>query len=413
MRTAIFAFLLTTTGCGLSLSGLGDAPDGAGVPGQPGDSLFDAGSPGSNDDAAAARGADAGAETSAANDAPPSDGGARRADATADHDASSAIDAADARTGQGGDGAADAIAPVDGGAAPDGASTDGAAVDGASTGGADAGRTPDAGPPPTPCVDGIPAGWTLAVFASAPHACPATFTAHDASGPPVIGPTACSCDCAVTRDGDCQTGTIQVDVGRGADCSTATLSGAVSGGDCEALADSLDAPAKTSIQVAPLPPQGGACTSGTAQSDPTQLTLPAARYCDVPTASAEAVCGGAAPAGFSACIVRSGSVACPAGTPFTSAFTVEDGATVQCTACTACSVATTCDGATLSLFPGSACVADAIRSVPADGNCNPLGGRSDQTVAAIEYTASATTTCTPGTSTASARLVRPVTLCCR
>src|SRR5581483_11405074 len=99
---------------------------------------------------------------------------------------------------------------------------------------------------------------------------------------------------------------------------------------------------------------GGACTS-TAHALAGAVTEPTQRYCSVPTASADAVCNGTPPSGFSACIVSAGAKACPTSTPFIHPFTVETGATLSCGTCSACSASTTCGSPTVAAFTNGTC----------------------------------------------------------
>jgi hypothetical protein len=136
-------------------------------------------------------------------------------------------------------------------------------------------------------------------------------------------------------------------------------------------------------------------------------------YCDVPPASADSVCNGAAPAGFATCITMSGPSGCPAGTPFLRSYLVGDGTALQCS-CSACKPETTCAGATLTAFSDSACSRQAY-TVPVDGACNPatMAGSGPTSATAIEYTATASSTCTAGSPTSTVQLMNPRTICCR
>jgi hypothetical protein len=321
-------------------------------------------------------------------------------------DADSATDAAKGKDATAPD-AADARAedaPVD---APADATVD-------SPGPVDAAPPPPDAPPPPSCVSGIPAGWTVAVYDLGPDACPATFPEHDVETAPTIGATACSCSCDVTQDGSCTDGTLATsgDTLNALACGNAWFSVPIVDSTCTTIptdgATIRDVP--LSFQAQPLAPQPGTCAS-TLIADPTQLSTSPARYCDVPPAAAESVCNGIVPSGFAACIASPGSKACPAGSPFTHPFPVETAADVRCSACTTCAVDTTCANAVLTVHTGAKC-GDVGVSFDVDGTCDPSGFIGAKAVTAVEYTADEASTCTAGSSTASALLTGAVTLCC-
>ncbi len=265
------------------------------------------------------------------------------------------------------------------------------------------------------CVSSIPKGWTVAIYDLGPDVCPTGFTDHDVQGPATLGSTACGCACDVTADGSCTDGTLSTfgDTANPNACGVAWFTVPITADSvCTTIPATVPAPRAIpeSFEAAPLPGQGGTCAS-TVQSDPTQLVAPAARYCDVPAASAESVCNGTVPSGFAACIARAGAVACPAGTPFIHPFSVEDSATLACAACTACAVSTSCADAVVTVHTGAKC-GDTGVSFNVDGTCSPTDFTATKLVTAVEYTATESSSCTAGTSTASAVLTNPVTICC-
>ena len=164
----------------------------------------------------------------------------------------------------------------------------------------------------------------------------------------------------------------------------------------------------------PLAPQGGACTQAS-HADSSQLSTAYARYCEVPADSAAAVCAGTVPSGFAACIVTNGETACPSGTPFAQKYVVEDHASLACAPCSGgCSLTTTCSNATVTGFVDSMCKTR-LGTAVVDGTCQPVMFYASlpATLVAVEYTATATSTCTAGSSTPSAQLTNPHTICCR
>ncbi len=266
------------------------------------------------------------------------------------------------------------------------------------------------------CASALPAGWSLALFNTATDPCPTGFAEHIVSGTPVIGAGACSCTCSVSQQADCSSGMLTGLTNPGhhndACVNTWPTAGpfAFSGGQCVPI-QAADQGTLGNFQATPLPPQGGACSSSAVQANTGQLTEPTQRFCDVPAASADAVCGGSPPAGFSACIVSSGQVSCPAGTPFVHPFTVEDAAALQCSSCTACTISATCSNASVSVFTDAAC-STAVSTLAVDGTC-VLNMNEVATVTNIKYTATSNTTCAAGSSTASFQLTGARTICCQ
>jgi hypothetical protein len=163
------------------------------------------------------------------------------------------------------------------------------------------------------------------------------------------------------------------------------------------------------------PALGGACAS-TTNTDKTQVTEPAVLYCDVPSSDAEMVCSGSPPAGFAACIAAAGAVACPAGTPFSTRYVTETGVDLSCTSCSACGLNPTCSNGAFTFYSDTGTCKNQIDSLGA-GGCNASGisgGRRPWSGApALKYSATASATCTSGTSSASTTLVSPTTVCCR
>jgi hypothetical protein len=119
------------------------------------------------------------------------------------------------------------------------------------------------------------------------------------------------------------------------------------------------------------------------------------------------------PSGFAACIAKSGETTCPTGTPFMHSYVVEDTVMLQCAPCSACTLMTTCSNIVLQGFSDSACRAR-IGSVAVDGGCNTVAlDNYPANFVALEYTATASSTCTPGSSTPTPQLTNPRTICCR
>lgn len=264
------------------------------------------------------------------------------------------------------------------------------------------------------CSGTVPQGWSLAVFNTGIDLCPLGFTEHIQSGTPSVAAGACSCSCSVTQPGACGTGSLTLTgaPGHGIDtCTSAWFTASVNGSQCIGVPAGSQVPFEA-FQATPSgsTAQGGTC-SGLALSNPAALSEPAARFCDVPAPSADAVCAGSPPAGFSACIIAPGTVACPASTPFIHPYVVEDSATLSCGSCSACSVSTTCSNSTVSVFTNATCAAPAALTFSANGTCASIG--NEVTMLSIQYSAAASATCTAGSSSATVQLTGAKTICCR
>lgn len=314
---------------------------------------------------------------------------------------------------QAGDSGGDVTLGPDAGAGHDAGTTPGTDA-GGTAGGGDAGTDASSTGGPSACVAALPAGWSLAAFNTGLDSCPTGFAEHVVLGPPAIGAGACSCSCSVTQPGACGQGSLAMSTnpGHGNDaCTTPWFTATVNGSQCIAVpAAAQDALGNFEATALAATGQGGTC-GGAVQSNPASLSEPPERFCDVPAASADAVCNGTVPTGFSACIIATGQVACPSSTPFVHPFTVEDGATLACGSCSACSVSTSCSNPMVEAFTNATCAAPAALTFAVNGTCvtNP----NEETVLSIEYTSTTSATCTPGTSSGTSQLTGPRTICCR
>jgi hypothetical protein len=275
----------------------------------------------------------------------------------------------------------------------------------------------DGGPSTGACVSAIPHGWSLVIYDLGADPCPANFASHDVSGPATIQAGACSCGCSVSQPGNCAQGTLIVHPSGGANSSCDADGGwskALDGSACTVLGVTLYVQGPHSDLIVPLTAQGGTC-SDTTQADSSKLVTTPTRYCEVPSPEADSICNGTVPSGFASCIQTSGATTCPSGSVFAHPYVVEDSATLQCPSCAGCTVATTCTNATLAGFSDMGCSAQGlIGSVGADGGCNSVNLASyPASLVAIEYSATASSTCTSGSSAPSAQLTNPRTICCR
>jgi hypothetical protein len=372
--------LFAPAGCGLDLGGLGAAADAS----------RDASS--ADDASVAAFGADAAGFDGEAT-------GGDAADDSAAADEAGGFDAtADATAAESGGDSSGNDAPVDAGSV-DGGSPEGAPPDGTTP---DASSTPDG----SACTAALPAGWSLVVYASAGAACPADFAAHDLFGGSSAAPASCSCSCDVTETPACGLGTLATELG--GTCTQAGSSIDFTGGACVPITASLAA----HFGASALAPQGGACASSP-QADSSQVSKAPARYCEVPAASADAVCNGSPPAGFASCIAASGDTPCPGGSAFAQRLVLEDDVALQCTVCSPCTITATCSGAILSTYADAACTdQQLVAALPVDGTCVATTANG-VAVNSVSYSAQVTTTCDAGSSTATLGFVNPRTICCR
>ncbi len=297
--------------------------------------------------------------------------------------------------------------PDDGGGvrADDAPSAEAAAMDATENG-----PSPDDAGPAGPCVAAVPAGWTIVAYEGARASCPAGFGgAHDEYSGGTTTPAACPCTCQITTAPDCTTGTESTSFGvAGATCPAAGASFPVKGATCTPLPQ--PGSLAQNFAAEPVAFSGGAC-SGAAAGVSAGVTKQGVRYCDVSSANAESVCEGTAPAGFAACVVSPGDVACPAGSPFGKKTLVADDEVLACSACKTCTVTGTCASATVTFYSDPQCT-QAVAELPADGGCVPSNA-SGKMVAAVEYAAEADASCAASGSVASVSPEGPRTLCCR
>jgi hypothetical protein len=256
----------------------------------------------------------------------------------------------------------------------------------------------------------VPAGWVPVAYASDTKSpCPTDFgAADDVLADPVVGASACACSCTKTQDPDCETGTSNWS-GVGATCSGfAPYPLNFSGGKCRVTSGTVDDYDKATA----IAPSGGTCTV-TSVADNGAISGARSRICAADTACSAAVCGGYAPAGFTACIVSDGDVACPASSVFSVKHTVATKPTVQCSDCgAACTFQGSCTNPQLSFYSNQTC-STLIVSIPADGTCDATG-HFNAVIGGTTYTATPSFTgCTAtGTSTGTLQLNGPRTVCC-
>lgn len=262
------------------------------------------------------------------------------------------------------------------------------------------------------CVASIPAGWTLVAYESSRAACPPSLgAAHDEYAGATIQSGACGCACGFTAQPSCTSGTLdtrfssQTPSGPGP-CASAGQALTVGGTGCISLGTGGSLQAGFSAQ--PLPLSGGSC-QGTVAADTSKFVKNPVRYCDVPSTSSDAVCAGGAPAGFSACIVSVGAVACPSG-PFTNRSIVEDDDVLVCPACDVCQVTGACTNAQLTVYGDGQCQTQ-VAQLAVDGQCVGVNG---QYVGSARYSAQPQASCSAKASASPTINPGPQhTVCCR
>jgi hypothetical protein len=257
----------------------------------------------------------------------------------------------------------------------------------------------------------VPAGWVPVAYANDTKSpCPSDFgTADDVLADPIAAASACSCSCTKTQDPDCETGTSNWS-GVGATCSGfAPYPLAFAGGKCRPTTGTVDDYDKATT----IAPAGGTCTVASVP-DNDGISGTRARICAAGATCSAATCGGYAPAGFSACIVSDGDVACPASSAFSVKHTVATKPTVSCSDCgAACTFQGSCTNPQMSFYTSNTCTT-LIVSIPADGTCDATN-KLNAVIGGITYTATPSFTgCTAtGTSTPTLQLNAPRTVCCR
>jgi hypothetical protein len=269
----------------------------------------------------------------------------------------------------------------------------------------------EAGPKACSTVDGgcattLPKGWSPVLYAeNRDRACPTNFASRDVVTNPVA-PNGCTCNCTTTSNPTCTEGTVRG--GQGTSCVDNGASYGVGGSNpCRLVGLAVAAPAFA--WLAPVGPTKGACTSSVSKND-AALTSTPARACTPTAECAEDVCSGTAPAGFTACIVSDGDVACPSG-PFTKKTRIGTGATFTCSGCTSCENTAKCSGGKLRYFNDDC--SNEVASVDVDGFCRGVtnGGslynryRYEATVSEIA--------CKPSAPTTKVDLTGGQTVCCR
>ena len=275
--------------------------------------------------------------------------------------------------------------------------------------GGDGGSSGDGGnvaPCDTKCGVNVPNGFTLVTSLDGrTTACPNGWTTKDVVANPMAAVDVCSCACNVTTQPDCTTGSIlrHIDQTNGPMCNLNATTINVPNSGCNLLPNMIQASGWH--YSATLAPSGGAC-SFDAKADPMKVMAREARICEVPATCQGAVCGAK-----NICVTTPGDIACPPTFPMKQV--VGATATVECSACAACKLAATCTG-TLSLYTDTQCNSGKT-NYPVDGTCNTNPSINTLFSSFIFQGSVGKVDCTgpAPTSTGTAKLAQPTTVCCQ
>jgi hypothetical protein len=252
----------------------------------------------------------------------------------------------------------------------------------------------------------IPQGFRPVRPIDAKGTCPSGWVSADGVTNPIAASDACSCACNITQNPDCTTGKIfrAFDDTTSPSCGTTATTLIANGTNCTQVGGSIFF-THLHYLADPPPPSGGTCQYD-AQVDKAKLSGTPARLCAPPQACQGAICDGGA-----VCIAGDGDQACPASFP--TKTLVGDAPTAACSACGACTPAATCTG-TISFFSDTQCTMGKV-DVVADAVCKSNAVSTSTGYSAFTWNGSvAKAACTgAASSTPTAALDKPVTVCCK
>jgi len=243
------------------------------------------------------------------------------------------------------------------------------------------------------CIDPVPAGWSGPLIVSdqtggpptpTPPACPSSYSTDAFDG--YISPTSpsavCSCTCGSLTGIYCEFSSVTMMVYTDSACGT-TACGDDGlpydvGGFCVGTSCSS---AGSAMAIEP-PVQGGTCTANGTSMNPAYAWAESARACQ-PMAvgggcSGSQVCVPSPPSPFSSklCILKAGSVSCPAGSySQQKVFYATASDSRSCSPACTCSPPTNliCTGGAASLYSmNNGGCGGTVTSVPVDGTCHPV-----------------------------------------
>ena len=259
--------------------------------------------------------------------------------------------------------------------------------------------------PTGPCVQALPVGWELILFESTrTTGCPVNFTATELVANPTVGAGACDCSCTVNSGATCTQGMMATKYGDDNTCPTVGLTLNIPNGNCNAITSNI----RGFYSSTPLPAVV-ACTASTVTNNST-VTSTAMRQCSVPANCREDICDGSeVPEGFSACLVRTGDVACPAG--WDTKTVVGTGADLTCTSCT-CQASANCTNGRITFYSNTGCGTQ-LAAFDVNDVCQSTGGGG--AIRSFRYTATVQNQrCTAdGMKMGTVALAGTRTVCCK
>jgi hypothetical protein len=413
-------------GCGLESNGLaefGDEGDGGSSSGSDldatslqSDGTINVGSDGSgsNEDSTVPPGEDGSpSETSTSEDAGGDTGGS------------------DASKEDGGTPDASADASIHDSGEPDGSD---AAVSDAGTADAGADAEADAGTP-CPTASGfvctsqaVPPGWTLVEYqdSSSLGTCGGAYATSTSVYEGPFPPAKCTCDCTLGASGSCTTGNFSVKLdGLGGPCTSTVGGGPYAANSCNAIGLAGFSISGTSSESgSPVPYSAGQCSANGSTTLP-PVGGPNGLECSGPSPSGATCPGGGAcvpeaAGGFSLCIQKAGTPACPPGFPNVHTVGTSLGTDSRgCSTCTCGPPTAQCNDAMVTFWTDDTCADAGVGTVALNGSCNDIvmsNGTSNATARSFQYSATLTNeACGDGTSnpTGGVALDGTSTICCQ
>jgi hypothetical protein len=254
------------------------------------------------------------------------------------------------------------------------------------------------------CVNAIPTGWELILFATdRDTGCPQTFTPAELIANPAASAGACECSCTVDSGATCTMGQMRTGYGNDDTCPSTGVPLNVPGPGCTPFSANL-----VDYFSGEPPPAVVACTPSPVTDD-TKVTSSEMRGCEVPSACREEVCNGDVPDGFSGCLVQDGDVACPAD--WDTRQLVGDGADLSCTDCT-CSASAGCTGGLVTFYSDPSCTT-LIVAANVDDSCQSTNGGGSIRSYTYAATVSNAQCVADGAKTATVALTGTRTICCK
>ena len=295
-----------------------------------------------------------------------------------------------------------------------GGAEDSLLFDGGGTTGGDGGNggdtsTGDSGPQScdvSRCAT-IPSGFRAVRLSDTKTACPSGWDSKDVVSNPVASADACTCDCNVTQQPDCNGGNVtrHFDDTSTPTCTTQATTFPGTNGACAQIGANLILDHAHYAVTAP-PPAGGQCQYDS-KFDSSKVSGTPGRVCAPPTSCVGAICDGPV------CVAQDGDVDCPSSFP--TKTLVGSSATAKCGSCGGgCNVGGECTG-TIRFFTDLNCSLGEV-DFTADGVCKTNVASTTAFYTSYSYMGSVSSATCAGpapTSQAEASLDDPATVCCK